>query len=535
MAGNENDSYLIKSRFLVNGHFKPIKINGKEISSLISPEIVKILLSTNNPDIKDIPFDEKYESLFLQKAEKINEILHKGAINKNQRARVMSALLLSMIDETYPNIDASPSVLINDINGRARKVLNRENKSEFYDYINLTLPATEDNHIKFKTALVQTLQELNNLNIRSAMGSGTDVLGKFYEVFLKYGNGAKEIGIVLTPRHITKFAVEVMNIGVNDIVYDPCCGTGGFLVSAFDYIRMNYSKQLDKFKKNNIFGIEQEPEVVALTVVNMIFRGDGKNNINEGNCFQKGLIYYSKNGITSARYVSKEEKEEKVIIAKEKEIDINAVTKVLMNPPFALKTDKEKEYHFIDCALNEIQDGGLLFSVLPYSCMVKGGGYREWRKRLLKNNTLLSVVTFPEDLFYPISINTVGVFVKKGISHPENQKVLWIRALNDGFLKKKGKRLPNKRATNDFLKIKDLLKAFLVNQTIQVQNIKEFQKACKIDFSDENLDLIPEAYLDEKPISSEELKNQIETLIRENVAFKIKYETKLPINQNETK
>ena len=37
------------------------------------------------------------------------------------------------------------------------------------------------------------------------MRSGKDVLGKFYEVFLKYGNGAKEIGIVLTPRHITRF------------------------------------------------------------------------------------------------------------------------------------------------------------------------------------------------------------------------------------------------------------------------------------------------------------------------------------------
>ena len=44
------------------------------------------------------------------------------------------------------------------------------------------------------------------------MNSGKDVLGKFYEVFLKYGNGAKEIGIVLTPRHITRFASEVLDI-----------------------------------------------------------------------------------------------------------------------------------------------------------------------------------------------------------------------------------------------------------------------------------------------------------------------------------
>jgi hypothetical protein len=47
--------------------------------------------------------------------------------------------------------------------------------------------------------LVKTILELLNLNICSAMNSSTDVLGQFYEVFLKYGNGAKEIGIVLTP------------------------------------------------------------------------------------------------------------------------------------------------------------------------------------------------------------------------------------------------------------------------------------------------------------------------------------------------
>src|SRR5207245_5520459 len=134
--------------------------------------------------------------------------------------------------------------------------------------------STEDNHIKFKTALVRTLQELNNLNIRSAMNSGTDVLGKFYEVFLKYGNGAKEIGIVLTPRHITKFAVDVLGITDRDVVYDPTCGTGGFLVAAFDEVKRNHSEVLvNRFKENNLFGVEQEPEVVALAIVNMIFRG----------------------------------------------------------------------------------------------------------------------------------------------------------------------------------------------------------------------------------------------------------------------
>ena len=211
VAGNPTDLYAIKSRFLKNNVFRPIIANGKELTSLVSPEIARILLETNDPEIKDVPVDLK---IFLSIAEKINAILHKGLINKNNRARVMAALLLAKVDETGPNVNAEPYVFIDDINSRANAVLHREGKPEFYPYIKLSLPSTRDNHIKYKTALVKTIQELDNLNIRSAMNSGTDVLGKFYEVFLKYGNGAKEIGIVLTPRHITKFAVEILEINL---------------------------------------------------------------------------------------------------------------------------------------------------------------------------------------------------------------------------------------------------------------------------------------------------------------------------------
>ena len=283
VAGNDADGYLVKSKFLQNGVFRPIIVNGRELTSLITPQIARILLETNNPVIRDVPVDER---IFLSAAEKINSILHKGLINKNNRAKVMSALLLALIDETQPNVNAIPSVLINDINSRANAVLQREGKPEFFPFVRLSLPSTPDNHFKFKTALVQTIQELNNLNIRSAMNSGTDVLGKFYEVFLKYGNGAKEIGIVLTPRHITKFAVDILEIRLNDIVFDPCCGTGGFLVAAFDKVkRIFVEEDTNLFKQHNIFGIDSDPDVVALAIVNMIFRGDGKNNIIEGNCF----------------------------------------------------------------------------------------------------------------------------------------------------------------------------------------------------------------------------------------------------------
>ena len=509
IAGNRTDSYLIESEYFDGKIWKPITINDKKASGLFNPEEVKIILDNNSSDIKDVIIDEK---LFLQKAEKINELLHLGAINKNERARIMSAILLSLIDETPPNIDASPRGLMRDINTRVANVLENEDKGNFKNQINIILPPSTDNHAKWKKAIVQTIQELNLLNIRSAMNSGTDVLGKFYEVFLKYGNGAKEIGIVLTPRHITHFATEVLNVNVNDYVFDPTCGTGGFLVSAFDYVKKNSNeKQINKFKEKNIYGIEQEPSVVALALVNMIFRGDGKNNIVEGNCFQKNIVSKGDYGEYESEYKEDEQ----------------LITKVLMNPPFALKSSDEKEYKFVDYALKQMQDGGLLFCVLPYSCMVKSGGCLEWRKKLLKNNTLLSVVTFPNDLFYPIGVHSVGIFVKKGVSHPEDQNVLWVRALNDGFLKKKGKRLENERAKNDYPEIKGLLQSFIVNQSTSVENKPEFQKATVIDYEDENLELIPENYLDEKEITKDRLGNEIEDLVRQNIAFNIKFENKL--------
>jgi type I restriction-modification system DNA methylase subunit len=198
-----------------------------------------------------------------------------------------------------------------------------------------------------------------------------------------------------------------------------------------------------------------------------------------------------------------------------------------MNPPFPKKKTDYKEYRFIEHALNQMQDGGILFSVLPYSCMIRSGGYLAWRKRLIGNNTLLSVVTFPEDLFYPVGVHTLGLFVKKGVPHPQNQKVLWLRALHDGRLKKKGKRQENLREQDDLSKVLPILAQFLHDQKIDVPPIPAFQKAEKIDISDSDLELVPEAYLDEPALTTTALHESIEQLIRDNIAFQIRFERQI--------
>jgi len=449
--------------------------------------------------------------LFITRAERINEILHLGAVNPHQRAVVMAALLLSKLSSTGPNIEeSSPTVLIEDINTRVRSVLKAQRKPEFVEYIRIGLPASEDNHFKFRQALVDTIQQLDLLNIRSAMNSGADWLGAFYEVFLKYANWSQDLGIVLTPRHVTRWAADVMDVRHNDLVLDPTCGTGGFLVAAFDAVKQKATpEQVATFKKNAVFGVEQDPGIAALAVVNMIFRGDGKNNIIEGNCFAKFLKATTNDGTPTAKYVGELS-------------TAPPITKVMMNPPFALKKGSDKEYKFVDHALNQMLHSGLLFCVLPYSAMVRSGEYRTWRKdKLLPSHTLLSVITFPGDLFYPVGVHSLGIFVQKGIPHPKAQNVLWLRAVNDGLLKSKGKRLPNVKAPNDLNTVGDLLRAFLANPKYPVPGIDRFQKACPIDFDDGFVELVPENYLDDAPATDDEIRAGMEQILRDTAAFLI--------------
>ena len=427
IAGNDDEGWTVHNFVNLDGRWSRVTINNQSTTGFLTPADVRVLLESHTNDIGDFT---PPQWLFLQAAERINRILHNGGINKNDRAKTIAALLLSVVEQP-PNLNTSLSVLIGEINARSTAVLNANDKGEFAPFINILAPTNRTNHVKFREALVKTIQELLNLNIRSAMNSSTDVLGQFYEVFLRYGNGAKEIGIVLTPRHVTRFAVEAVGISPADIVLDPACGTGGFLVAAYDHIRAaGTPAQVDRFKVHNLFGIENDPTVAVLAIVNMIFRGDGKNNLVEGSCFSTNLSSKTVNGHASAEYVSVPPGPNQ------------PVTRVLMNPPFAGR-DNEKEYEFVTRALAFMEDGGFLFSLLPMDAMFGAHGEKVWREsELLAKHTLLSVVTFPDELFYPAAMKqVVGVFVRKGFPHPQDQPVFWARVGYDGHLKVKSKRL----------------------------------------------------------------------------------------------
>ena len=505
VAGNDDDGFIVQTQFLQSGQWTTVLINSIEATGLLSPDECQTLLNTRQANIEDPPVDERR---FVLTAERINTILHEGSVNPHQRANVVSALLLSMLSEDGPNVETkNTTLLIGDINNRVEDVLIDQGKQGFRDHIRIPLPAARDNHVKFRRAIVESLQELRGLNIHSAMKSGEDWLGTFYEVFLKYARWAQDLGVVLTPRHITRFAARVMNISARDIVYDPTCGTGGFLVSAFEEVkRTSTQAQVERFKRTSVFGLEQDDGIAALAIVNMIFRGDGKNNIEQANCLAKHLAPESGADGPTARFVSEPS-------------DAPPVTRVLMNPPFA---QSDKEYTFVMHALQQMEDHGLLFSILPYSLMVKPREFRTWRRNLLKEHALLAVVTFPIDIFYPVSAPPVGIFVRNGTPHRSEQNVLWIRAETDGHLKSKGKRLPSTNTTNQLEDCIPTLRAFLNDPEMEVGSRPRHMIATPIDFNDNLFELVPEAYLEQESLSENDVVDGVDDILRECAAFLIR-------------
>jgi hypothetical protein len=506
VAGNDSTGYEVRTRLLVKNRYRPVIINGSEATGLLDPAPILKLVESGNPVIKDLIVNE---DLFLKKAERINRHLHAGGINKNDRAKLMAALLLALSESEPVQVGGSLTALVKEINARTLKALDRHDKKTFYRFVEIQSPTSLENHEGFRHAVVHTMQELTNLNIRSAMNSGTDVLGKFYEVFLKYGNGAREIGIVLTPRHLTRFAIETLGVGSNDIVLDPACGTGGFLVAAFDHVRRSATpKTIERFRRLNLFGIERESAVAALAIVNMIFRGDGNTNIVEGNCFSRHLRKATSQGHPTATYVKDRSPSDEA-----------PVTRVFMNPPFALKQSEEQEYKFIDEALRNMADGGLLFAIVPMSVMVEGGHTAEWRRNsLLADNTLVSVISMTRDVFYPVDVVPIALIVRKGTPHPARRKVLWARVLRDGFDKSKRRRIPSAvGSANDLNVIQPILQGFIQDHTVRVEPIPGLLCVAPIDFNDPIIELVPEAFLASPASDTAVLMANLDRQVRENV------------------
>ena len=461
IAGEEDGYHHVATHCLGPSGWQPLEINGRETTGFVSRCQILEALANPTSSLGDYEIDEPE---FLVRAADINKILHDGGVNKRNRAGVLACLLLALAEDLRLPLSPNPTTMVHDINTRAESMLVKHKKETFFGEIKIKIPSSPDNHTKHRDALAKTILGLRDINIASAVGSGMDVLGSFYEQFLKYANDAKELGIVFTPRHITVFAAAVLDISEQDKVFDPACGTGGFLVSALDKVSAN-NGGAEKFKKGNLFGIEQDPLIAALAIVNMIFRGDGSSNIREADSLKFD--------------------------------DKKRFTKVLMNPPFALK--REQEWKFVDVGLHHLNKGGLLFAVVPTTLMNSADDSRgelSWRKQMLNKHTLIAVIKLPEDLFMPqVNKGTYGIIIKAHQPHEHSRDVIWA-VLYDGQRRTKTKPVPT--AKNNIDEIIKAIKNYYVSGSRPRFKERELDTSPIFDWASGNKDLSPENYIDRK-------------------------------------
>ena len=135
--------------------------------------------------------------------------------------------------------------------------------------------------IKTPENLKKIVDKLSSLNLYN---TDSDVKGDAFEYFLKNSvTVGRDLGEHFTPRHIVKLMVELVNPNFGEKVYDPCCGTGGFLIEAFKHIRSKIKhtrSNLKLLENDTIYGRELTA-TAKIAKMNMIISGDGHTNIEQ--------------------------------------------------------------------------------------------------------------------------------------------------------------------------------------------------------------------------------------------------------------
>ena len=373
---------------------------------------------------------EKFDSLKLMKYSGIlNQKLRDDfEFEENHRPLIVSGILLALEDESFISSYQKKQkpleiadLIITTIKERLEhdniKGVKQNTIIQTYGFIKTnTKIINEKNKDKTPNTHLKDLIKEIDMNVKPFLQDYQqyDVIGKFYNEFLRYANGDGGLGIVLTPKHITELFVELAEVNKDSVILDNCCGTAGFLISAMK--KMEDEAKGDKIKikqihSKQLIGIEDNPKMFCLACSNMMLRGDGKSNIHQQDCFQ----------------------------IDEEEIKKIKPTIGFLNPPYA-KKNGHKELAFVENCLNFLEPHSTCIAIVPQSCaMNTKEGNLNIKRRLLETHTLKAVMSMPNTLFddsEKSSVTCIMVF-ESHKPHNDNIKTWFSYWKNDGFKKKR--------------------------------------------------------------------------------------------------
>lgn len=233
-----------------------------------------------------------------------------------------------------------------------------------------------------------------------------DILGDIYEHILSKLSLAGHFGQFRTPRHIVEFMVEALDPNDGEVVADPSCGSGGFLVAASDYRRR-------QGRNGPEFGIEIDRTISRIALANVVFHGMTSGTILHGD------------GLTTKMPF--------------------APDVILANPPFAgavsadvsrrfASGSNKTELLFVEAISETLADNGRAAVVVPSGVITGGNGSARYvRKRLLEMNTLEAVVELPSGVFRPYTDVRTAILFWRNVRPRAGATVKMIRLTADGF------------------------------------------------------------------------------------------------------
>ncbi len=248
----------------------------------------------------------------------------------------------------------------------------------------------------------------------------SDVKGDAFEYFLKASTATKnDLGEYFTPRHIVKTMVRLVNPQIGEKVYDPFCGTGGFLIESFRYIYNNMPrnpKTLAQLREETVYGNEIT-NTARITKMNMILAGDGHSNIQMMDSLANPV---------------------------EGKYDV-----VLANMPYSQKTKYGSLYDLPSTngdsicvqhcmkAINSLSENGRMALVVPEGFLFRKD-LAKTREYLLENCQLQSIISLPQGVFLPYTgVKTDIIYatkVNQKIKNSERRKDFWyFDVKSDGY------------------------------------------------------------------------------------------------------
>ena len=233
--------------------------------------------------------------------------------------------------------------------------------------------------------------------------------GAIYEGILEKNGQDKKSGAgqYFTPRALIDAMVDVTRPGIEETVCDPACGTGGFLLAAFAYMKQQSSDQnkLEKLYNEKLIGYDITPLVVTLGAMNVYLHG----------------IETDRSPISCRDSLLKEP---------EQLVDV-----ILANPPFgtrpagsvnisAMRDDlyvdtSNNQLNFLQHMMLMLKEGGRAAVVLPDNVLFESGAGEVIRKKLLEEFNLHTVLRLPTGIFYANGVRANVLFFSKG-SKTEN-------------------------------------------------------------------------------------------------------------------